>query len=535
MSDLDGQFVRRQRVRQRGALRIAFGVQMLHVLEIRTVAADAHVQPVADFDGVDLTRVDLAKLRHLLLQTLVSLVGGLRRAIAGTEIETRQPFLAGLMAACDPVEAGLHIRGELVIHILRELRLQQFDDGERQPGRNQRTAALVHVSAVDDGGDDARVRGRTSDLFLFQRFDERRFGVACRRLGLVPVRGDFHGGKLVTGAHRRQRGVVVALPRSLRIDLHSDCGRAPLGVGCGAPSLSGGLHEAREFDDSAGRLEHGLAVRFGGRGQAHGRGGARRVGHLAGQCALPDQRVQLELVRWHLAGDFGRVAEMRSRRPDAFVGLLGACRFRCVLLGRIGQILLAEMRGDRFSCGRDGLLRQRHRIGTHIRDETVLVQPLRGAHGLPGAHAEPIAGRLLQRGRGERRHRTTTVRLGLHRSHGERRIFQRLRDRTRLRLVQLCDVVLRSGRGQLAIVAEILGTGQTTAAERYHTRIERDVVAVAIRRFQRGGDVPIRRAHEGHALTLAFHDQTGGHGLHAARGQTWTDLAPQHRRQLVTI
>ena len=383
MSDFDGQFVRRQRIRQRCTLRIAFGIQMLHVLKIRAVTTDAHVQTIADLDGVDLTRVDLAELRHLLLQALVRLIGGLRRTIAGTEIETRQPFLAGLMAACDTVESGLHIRGELVIHILRELGLQQFDDGERQPGRNQCTAALIHVSAVDDGGDDARVRGRASDLLLFQRLDERRFGVARRRLSLMPVRGNVHGGELVTGMHRRQRGVVIALARGLRIDLHSGCGRALLGVGYGTPPLSSGLHEAREFDDGAGCLEHGLAVRLGGRGQTHGRGGTRRIGHLAGQRALPDQRVQLELVRRHLAGDFGRVTEMRARRPDAFVGFLRARRLRGVLLGRVGQILLAEMRGDRLTRGRDGLLRQRHRIGTHIRDETVLVQALRGAHGLP--------------------------------------------------------------------------------------------------------------------------------------------------------
>ena len=56
------------------------------------------------------------------------------------------------------------------------------------------------------------------------------------------------------------------------------------------------LHKAREFDDSAGSLEHGFPIRFGRRGQSHGRRGTGCVCHLAGKRALPDQRVQFELV-----------------------------------------------------------------------------------------------------------------------------------------------------------------------------------------------------------------------------------------------
>ena len=541
VANLDGQLIRSERIRQRGALRIAFRIQMLHVLKIRAITADAHVQAIADIDGVDLTRINLAKLRHLLLQALMRLVGGLGRTIAGTEVEAGQPRLAGLMATSNLVEAGFHIGGELVIHILRELRFEQFGDGERQPGRDQRTATLVHVPAVDDCGDDARIRGRTADFLLFQRFDERRFGVARRRLGLVAVRGNVHGGKLVARLHRRQGNVVIGFLRSLRrlfgliANLHARRLGALLRVGNATAALAGGLHEAGEFDDGAGRLEHGLAVGFGRRGQTHGGGGTGRIGHLAGQRALPDQGVQLELVGRHFGGDFSRIAEMRARRSDTFVGFLRARRLRGVLLGRIGQVLFAEVPRHRFTGGRDRLLRQRHRIGTHIRDETVFVQPLRGTHGLARAHAKAIAGRLLQRGRGERRHRTATVRLGFHRRDGERRIFQRSRDRIRVRFVQLHDVVFDAGGGQLAIIAEILGTGQTTAAKRHHARIERNIVAVGVGRFQRGGDIPIGGTHERHALTLTFHDQTGGHGLHAARGQARTDLAPQHRGQLIAV
>ena len=96
-------------------------------------------------------------LGDLLLQAFMRFVRIRRRAVTGSEIEAGQPILAGFLATCDAVEAVLHIRGELVVHVLREVRFQEFDHGERQPRWNQRPAALIHVAAVDDGGNNARV------------------------------------------------------------------------------------------------------------------------------------------------------------------------------------------------------------------------------------------------------------------------------------------------------------------------------------------------------------------------------------------
>ena len=193
------------------------------------------------------------------------------------------------------------------------------------------------------------------------------------------------------------------------------------------------------------------------------------------------------------------------------------------------------MRLHRRTGGRDGLLRQRHRIGTHIRDIAVLIQSLRRTHGLTRAHRQAIACGLLQRRRGERRKRTATVRLRFHRRDGERREFQRLRKRTGLRLVKLNDIILGTGGGQQTVLTEILGTGQTTAVKRHHARIEGHIVTFGAHRLQRGGHVPIRGTHERHALTLTLDDQTGGDGLHAACGKARPHLAPQHRRQLVAV
>ena len=160
---------------------------------------------------------------------------------------------------------------------------------------------------------------------------------------------------------------------------------------------------------------------------------------------------------------------------------------------------------------------------------------MRRAHGLTRAHAETIAGSLLQCGRSKRWNRTATVRLRFHRRDGKRCTFQRLSNRGSLCLIQLHDPVLRTSRSQLAISTEILGTRQTTPTKRHHTRIKRNIIAIGIRRFQRCGDIPIRGTHERHTLALALHNQTRGDGLHTARRKTRSNLAPQHRRKLVTV
>ena len=293
------QLIRRDGVRQRRALRVAFGVQMLHVFQIRAVTADAHVQAVADVDGVDGARVDLAELRDLLLQAFVRLVGVAGGALAGTEVEVGEPVAAGFLAVGDAVKAVFHLGGELVVDQLGEVRLEQLGHGEGEPAGDQRTATLVYVTAIHDCGDNARVSGRATDLLGFQRLDQRGLGVAGRRLGFMAVRFDVACLDLPADAHRRQGGVgfggVTPDGLGVRLAGGSSLVRASPSAGSGGLGLAPlprGLHKAGEFDDGAGRLEHGLALGGAGRRrQAHGGGGTGGVSHLAGKRALPDQRV----------------------------------------------------------------------------------------------------------------------------------------------------------------------------------------------------------------------------------------------------
>src|SRR6185312_8856421 len=92
-----------------------------------------------------------------------------------------------LIPARDTVEVVLHLGGEVVLHELAEVLLEQAYDGERDPVGDERLAARGDVAAVDDGRDNGRVRGRAADAELFELLDEAGLRVARRRTGLVAL------------------------------------------------------------------------------------------------------------------------------------------------------------------------------------------------------------------------------------------------------------------------------------------------------------------------------------------------------------
>ena len=247
------------------------------------------------------------------------LVGRTGRIRARTEIELGEPFATGLIAVRDLVETVLHICGELVVHVLGELRLEQPGHGEGEPAGDQRTPALVHIPAVDDRRDDVRVRRRTADLLGLQGLHKRRFGVACRRLRLMAV--CKHALRRQFGAlgERRQRRALLALLAR-------------------AAALAGHAHEAGEFDHRARRLERRLAESARRCRKARGGGGTGGIGHLRGERALPDQRVQLELIG-RQRGELRGIAEVRAGGANALVRLLRARGLRRILLGLFGKVL----------------------------------------------------------------------------------------------------------------------------------------------------------------------------------------------------
>src|SRR5262249_40398296 len=152
--------------------------------------------------------------------------------------------------------------------------------------------ALGDVAAVLDRRDDRRVRARPTDAVLLERLHERRLRVTGGRLREV-LRGD----------ELRERERLSVLQR----------GEALLVV------LGGGLH------DSEGAVEeHLLALRDERPAAArdvHGGEAVARGRHLARDEAVPDERVEPQLVAGEVALD--RIGRARGgRRADRLVRFL---------------------------------------------------------------------------------------------------------------------------------------------------------------------------------------------------------------------
>src|SRR5690606_20827662 len=117
-------------------------------------------------------------------------------------------------------------------------------------------------------------------------------------------------GERVALDHLGQAGLALAL-----------LGLAVL-VALEVATLLVGGEEAAEGDLRARGREHRLAllaVDLGLRAEADRGGRAARVGHLRGDRALPDEVVELELVRGELARDLLGGAEGVARGADRLV------------------------------------------------------------------------------------------------------------------------------------------------------------------------------------------------------------------------
>ena len=95
------------------------------------------------------------------------------------------------------------------------------------------------------------------------------------------------------------------------------------------------------------------------------------------------------------------VAEGVASGTDGLVCLLRVLHLRHVDAGLCGKILLAEEFRHLGAGRRHGGGCQRHRIGTHVGDETLFVEFLRHGHRALRGEAQLAPGFLLQRGGAE--------------------------------------------------------------------------------------------------------------------------------------
>ena len=109
----------------------------------------------------------------------------LRGGVGVAEVETVEPRFEFLFALGNGVELVLHVGGELIVHQVPEVTLEQIHNGERAKRRHERFALLPDVAASINGLHHRRVGRGTTNAEIFELLDERGLGEAVRRLGLV--------------------------------------------------------------------------------------------------------------------------------------------------------------------------------------------------------------------------------------------------------------------------------------------------------------------------------------------------------------
>ena len=249
-----------------------------------------------------------------------------------------------------------------------------------------------------------------------------------------------------------------------------------------------------------------------------------RVLHLGRDRAHPDQLVESVLVGGELRAHVLRRAEAVARGADRLVRLLRVLDLPLVA-ARLGRnVVGAEERGHLLARGRERRLRQRRRVGAHVRDVAVLVQALRDPHRRLRGVTELAARLLLQRRGHERRARAADVRLSLDARNLEGGALEPVGEPTRSLLVELARLAAELPVGpEVAARSPRAGRRERRAAPRtFPDRTSRPMshhaaARNAIRSRSRCDDEPRR-----HRL-----DATGREPAH--------DLLPEDRRDLVAV
>ena len=266
------------------------------------------------------------------------------------------------------------------------------------------------------------------------------------------------------------------------------------------------------------------------------------VRHLRRHGALPHQVVQALLVAGQaVPGHLLRRAEPVTGGPDGLVRLLGVLDLAGVDARLVRDVGVA-VQLTRLVPGRvDRRLRQRGRVGPHIGDVAVLVQPLRHRHRVLGREAQLARGLLLQRGGAERGVRGPLERLALDGLDGEAGVLEPPGQLGRRRPVQVQHLAPLIIGAQLADRVEVPALGHPLAVHGDQGGVERTgscvagVAALARDGGELGLQIPVLGGAECDPVPLPVHDEPGGHGLDPPGRQPRHDLLPQHRRDLVPV
>ena len=187
--------------------------------------------------------------------------------------DLRHELFARELAALDELELVLPFAGELGRTELHDVqRVQREHQRERLRRGHQLAALAMHVVLADQALDGRRARRgraetlgghRFAQLVVFDqlaralhRREQRRLGIARRRLGLVGVRGDLAHRDFLVLRNRRQ--VLVLLAAGAAVD--REPARCLQHLAVGPEMISGGirgdLRDARGLQVLGCRIEH---------------------------------------------------------------------------------------------------------------------------------------------------------------------------------------------------------------------------------------------------------------------------------------
>src|SRR4029078_9796348 len=336
-------------------------LQLAGVLALGIAAAGEEETELAGLDHHRLGAL-VARDRRIRLHALLEidhLLGGALQILGELLVEAGQRGLVVGRPRLDLVEILLELARVADIENVVEGGAEQLlDQHHAEDGRLDLPFALVHVLARLDYGDDRRVGGGTPDAVLFERLDQRRLGVARRRLGEFLLRLQLAPRQRVTLGQRRPHARVLVVFRGA-------------GVGSGRDRLDVGRRRNRLVVDRhpAGELRHRAldAEEIRGRGDVDGGFVEGRRRHLRRDETVPDQLVEVVLIvgelRAHLVG-----VVLHRGRADRFVRVL-SIRLRLEEIGLFRHVLVAERAGDELAHFGERLIGDARRGGSHVGDE----------------------------------------------------------------------------------------------------------------------------------------------------------------------
>ena len=199
------------------------------------------------------------------------------------------------------------------------------------------------------------------------------------------------------------------------------------------------------------------------------------------------------------------------------MGFLGFL-LRLVYIGRAGNILGPELRGNEFADFSQGIVGNTHRIRTHISDEAdqafvaefhAFVQALGDHHDALHAEAQLAGAILLQLGGGEGRSRRAAALPFLHRPYRPVRALQGGNDFLGFFPIWYFDLFF-SDADEARIEGGRLGGGKV------------------------GVDGPVFFRLKGFDLRLALHNHAQRHGLNPAGGKATAHFVPEQGGNLIS-